>query len=555
MNLLKWLKSWRSVTIAVTIGIISTVFIAFDDSDDFELVKYMDIYNSLVRELRLNYVDEVEVSEIFNTSIDKMLETLDPYTVYYPESEIEDYKFLTTGQYGGIGALIRNEKKKIVIEEIYENYPAHKAGLKAGDVIMKIGDKSAEKSNSDDISVLMKGMPNTEVELTIYRPSTSQTITKKLVRERIKVENVPYFGMIDESTGYINLSGFTPNAYGEVRNAFLKLKEQNASRLIIDLRGNPGGLLIEAVNIVSLFVEKGTHIVSMKGKLKESNNRFVTTYDPVDLNIPICVLVNRNSASASEIVSGALQDLDRAVIVGERTYGKGLVQETRDLSYNAKLKVTTAKYYIPSGRCIQALDYSHRNPDGSVGHVPDSLISEFKTKSGRKVYDGGGISPDLKSSDISLSPVSQYLVSNFILFDYASLFESTHDSIVAPVQFKISEKDYESFVNYVKSLKTEYKSETQKAIEQLVEVAKKEQYYDKTAREIEALKSSVKHNITDDMLMFKSEIKQLLEDEIVKRYYYRKGVIKKNLAESESIKNAMELMKNINNYNSLLKPK
>jgi len=555
MKFIKFLKSWRSVLISLTIGIFSVLFVAFDDNDDFELAKYMDVYHTLVRELRINYVDNIELSNIFKTSIDQMLLTLDPYTVYYPESEIEDFKFMTTGQYGGIGALIRTEKENIVIDEIYENYPAQKAGLRVGDIIKKVGDHETNKKNYDDVSILMKGMPDTEIEITVLRPTDNKLYTKKLIRGRIKVENVPYFGMIENNTGYINLSGFTQNAYEEVKQALVKLKESNAKSIVLDLRNNPGGLLIEAVNIVSLFVEKGTPIVSMKGKLKNSNQNFLTTLKPVDTQIPLCVIVNRNSASASEIVSGALQDLDRAVIVGERTFGKGLVQETRDLSYNAKLKVTTAKYYIPSGRCIQALDYSHRNPDGSVGYVPDSLISEFKTKAGRKVYDGGGISPDIKSNEYGLSSISVYLLSNFIVFNYATIYTASNDSIQKAESFKLNQADYDAFINYVASLKLEYKSSTQKKLDELIETAKKELYYKKSEPEIKNLQNSLKQNIKEDLNYFGDEVRNLLETEIVKRYYYRKGAILKNLSTSESIKLGIETLNDKNKLNSILFPK
>jgi len=554
MKKLKIFRNWRSIVIAVTIGVFSTLFIAFNDTDDFELAKNMEIYHTLMRELRLYYVDDIDISKVFKTSIDDMLETLDPYTVYYPESEIEDFKFMTTGQYGGIGALIRTEKDRIIIEEVYENYPAEKAGLRVGDIVVKVGDHVAKTSNYDDVSILMKGLPDTEIEITVLRPTDNKLYTKKLVREKIKFDNVPFFGMLNSNTGYIYLTGFTQNAYIEVKDALTSLKGQNASRIVLDIRSNPGGLLIEAVNIVSLFVNKGTPIVSMKGKIKNSNHNFVTTIDPIDNQIPICVLVNRNSASASEIVSGALQDLDRAVIIGERTYGKGLVQETRDLSYNAKLKVTTAKYYIPSGRCIQALDYTHRNPDGSVGTVPDSLISEFKTKAGRRVYDGGGISPDLKVDESIVGSFSQYLFTNFIIFNYATIYAAKHDSIPAPSSFSLSNQEYNDFVDYAVSLNIEYKSETQKSLEELVQTAQKEKYYKKVQSEIEVLQRSLKHEIKDDLFYFKDEVKILLESEIVKRFYYKKGAIKKSISDNESIKMAIEIMNNQDKYNSLLKP-
>jgi carboxyl-terminal processing protease len=554
MKKLKLLKNRRSLIIAGTIALFSWLFIAFDDTDDFELAKNLDIYHTLIRELRLYYVDDLKIGKVFENSIDGMLENLDPYTVYYPESEIEDFRFITTGQYGGIGALMRTDKNEIVIEEIYENYPADKAGFKSGDIIKKVGDQEANSSSYDDISILMKGAPDTEIEVTVFRPALNLTITKTLKRERIRIENVPYYGMLNNSTGYIKLTGFTQTAYSELKDAFDALKIKNAKSLVLDLRDNPGGLLIEAVKIVGLFVEKGTNVVSTKGKVKQWNQNFITTNIPADTQIPIVVMVNRNSASASEIVAGALQDLDRAVILGERTYGKGLVQTTRDLTYNAKLKVTTAKYYIPSGRCIQALDYSHRNPDGSVGYVPDSLISEFKTSKGRKVYDGGGIVPDIKIQEPDVSPIARQLYANFIIFDYATIFSSKYDSIAGPNKFSLSDDEYNKFVEYALKHKIDYKTETEDALDKLIETAKKEKYYNKASTEIEAMKKRLSHGAKDDMIYFKDNIKSLLSTEIIKRYYYQKGAIQFEIGANNGIDTAIKLMENINDYNSLLRP-
>jgi carboxyl-terminal processing protease len=555
MKKLRIFKSWRSFFIAGTIAVCSWLFVSFDDNDDFELAKNLDIYHTLIRELRLYYVDDINLSNVFESSIDNMLETLDPYTVYFPESEIEDYRFITTGQYGGIGAVMRTSGDDIVIEEIYENFPAAKAGFKPGDIVKKVGDQNAGSSSYDDISILMKGAPDTQIEVTVFRPSSNNTITKVLNRERIRIENVPYYGKLNESVGYIKLTGFTQTAYSEVKDAFDALKSQNINSLIFDLRDNPGGLLLEAVKIVGMFVEKGTNVVNTKGKVKQWNQNFNTFLAPVDTNIPIVVIVNRNSASASEIVAGALQDLDRAVILGERTYGKGLVQTTRDLSYNAKLKVTTAKYYIPSGRCIQALDYSHRNPDGSVGYVPDSLISEFKTSKGRKVYDGGGVIPDVKITFEENSPIANHLLSSYIIFDYATAYSSKLDSIVKPELFEISDADYNKFIDFAASRKLEYKTETELALDKLIETAKKEKYYSGSSSEIESLKKSLKHGIKDDMLMFKQDISKLLCEEIVKRFYYDKGTIKYEIKKNSAIEKALVLIKDLNGYNSLLMPK
>jgi carboxyl-terminal processing protease len=554
MKKLRIIKGWRSLFIAGTIAIASWLFVSFDDTDDFELAKNLDIYHTLIRELRLYYVDDIKVGKIFEASIDDMLETLDPYTVYYPESEIEDYRFITTGQYGGIGALMRTNDKDIIIDEIYQNYPADKAGFKPGDIIKSVGGQETGTSSYDDISILMKGAPDTEIEVSVYRPSENKTITKILKRERIKIENVPYFGMLNENTGYIKLSGFTQTAFSEVKDALEALKLKNANSLVLDLRDNPGGLLIEAVKIVGLFVDKGTNVVSTKGKVKQWNQSFSTLTAPMDTKIPIVVLVNRNSASASEIVAGALQDLDRAVIMGERTYGKGLVQTTRDLSYNAKLKVTTAKYYIPSGRCIQALDYSHRNPDGSVGYVPDSLISEFKTSRGRKVYDGGGIVPDVKLESEENSPIANHLLSSYIIFDYATNYAAKHDSIIRPENFELSDGDYNKFIDFVVNKKLEYKTETENSLDKLIETAKKEKYYSVANEEIEALKKKLNHVVKDDMVRFKGDIKLLLCEEIVKRYFYQKGIIEYEIGKNALIKKALGLVKNLNGYNSLLEP-
>jgi len=387
---------------------------------------------------------------------------------------------------------------------------------------------------------LLKGVPGTDVHVKIYRPYTKETLELIVKRQQIKIKNVPYSGKVNDETGYIKLSDFTQSAYEEVKSAFIKLKEQNIKYLILDLRGNPGGLLNEAVDIVSLFVEKGTPVVSMKGKMTRWNQSMSTKKAPVDKDIPLIVLVNRNSASASEIVSGALQDLDRAVIVGERSFGKGLVQTTRDLSYNTKLKITTAKYYIPSGRCIQALDYTHRNPDGSVGHVPDSLISEFKTKNGRTVYDGGGILPDIINKSEYMNPLAQFLTQNFVIFDYANKYTYEHDSIPALDKFTFDDKEYADFINYVASRDLKYQSNTDKQLQTLIETAKQEKYYDKIAPELSKLQNTLKHDVREDLEYFKDDIKHILSYEIIKRYYYRSGVFEYDSKHSSDVKKALE---------------
>ena len=553
MKIFKLKKNLHSLIIVVTIIIFSAVFISFDDTDDFDLAKNLDIYQTLIRELRLYYVDDIQSAKIIKTSIDEMLVSLDPYTVYYPESKIEDFKFMTTGQYGGVGAIIRKDSLNIIIDQVYKDYPADRAGIRPGDILKMVENKKVTNINTDDVSELLKGVPGTDVSITVFRPFRKQEISFTVKREKIQVKNVPYYGMINSETGYIKLTGFTQSAYEEVKEALNKLKKQNAKNLILDLRGNPGGLLGEAVKITSLFVNKGTDVVSTKGKVKQQNHAYKTKEKPKDTKIKIVVLVSRNSASAAEIVSGALQDLDRAVILGQRTYGKGLVQIFRDLSYNAKIKITTSKYYIPSGRCIQALDYTHRNPDGSVGHIPDTLISKFKTKNGRTVYDGGGILPDIQIQEKNINPLSKYLLFNFIIFDYANLYSYTHDTISKAPNFEISDKEYSDFIDYVVKRDIKYKTKTDRALEAFIKSSKEEKFYDKLSNEIEQLQNDLKHDVRDDLIHFKSNIKELLSMAIITRYYYQHGVIEYSLENNLEISEALKVLADNEKYGSILK--
>ncbi len=401
----------RNIILAGSLIVLLSVGFTTIGNKDMELVKNLDIYYTLFRELNMFYVDETDPKELVTTSIDAMLSSLDPYTTYIPESDMDDFKFQTTGEYGGIGSLIRRSGDFTIIADPYKGFPADKAGLRAGDKILKINGKSAESKDIESVSEQLKGTPGTEIVLTVERFGEENPLDFTLVREKISINNVPYYGMLDDQTGYIRLANFTTGAAREVENALKSLKNQHGMEsLVLDLRSNPGGLLIEAVRICNLFVDKGELIVNTRGKVKQWDSEYITPKDPVDKDIPLVVLINHGSASASEIVAGALQDLDRAVIVGQRTFGKGLVQTSRPLKYNAQLKVTTAKYYIPSGRCIQALDYSNRNEDGSVGSVPDSLISEYETRNGRLVYDGGGIQPDFEVIPEHLSEITLQLL-------------------------------------------------------------------------------------------------------------------------------------------------
>ncbi|HPR31326.1 MAG TPA: S41 family peptidase [Prolixibacteraceae bacterium] len=525
------------------------------DNKNFEIAKNLDIYYSLFRELNTFYVDEIDPGKLVKESIDEMLLSLDPYTNYIPESNIEDYRFMTTGEYGGIGALISKHGNEIVISEPYEGFPAHKAGLRAGDVFLEVAGKETAGMNTEDVSNLLKGSAGQTVKLKIQRFGEKKPLELDIVREKIVIDPVSYSGMIDDKTGYIHLNNFTKDCAEKVKKAFLELKEvHGAQRLVLDLRGNPGGLLIESVNLCGIFLEKDTEVVSTKGKVSQWDKTYSTPGNPVDTEIPIAVLVNRGSASASEIVAGTMQDLDRGIVIGSRTFGKGLVQTTRDLSYNSKLKVTTAKYYIPSGRCIQALDYSHRNDDGSVGHVPDSLISEFSTKNGRKVYDGGGVVPDISVENELLSNLSVHLISQFKVFDYATRFRSEHDKIAPPREFEITDEIFNDFVTYVKGSDFKYTSSTQKVLDELKETARSEKYLDLAGDQFEVLEKTLQPDLERDLKKFRDEIELLLKDEIVSRYYFQTGSAITSLEEDASIEKAREILASEREYTQILMP-
>lgn len=549
---MNWKKLWISTIIIVIAGL---GFYSFNQDDkNFELAKNLEIYYSLFRELNMFYVDEVNPEKLVKTSIDEMLKSLDPYTNFISEDQMEDFRFMTTGEYAGIGALIGNQNGKIVISEPYEGFPAQKFGLKAGDIILEVEGKSTENMSTEDVSNLLKGPAKRPVKIKLQRPGEKKPYEVDVIREKISIESVPYYGMIENNVAYIRLSNFTANCSEEVKKAYQELKKNNPGALVLDMRSNPGGLLQEAVKIVNMFVPRGSEIVSTRGKVKQWDKAYKATNTPLDTTIRIAVLTNSSSASASEIVAGAIQDLDRGLVIGSRTFGKGLVQTTRDLSYNTKLKVTTAKYYIPSGRCIQALDYSNRNEDGSVGHVPDSLISEFKTIKGRIVFDGGGIIPDIVVEPEQLSNLSAALLTNFMIFDFATKFSNENESIASPDEFNISGNIYGQFAQFLKDNNFEYESESEHLLKELEKAAKEEKYYSLAEKDFESLKGRLEPHLDKDLEVFSNEIKILLENEIVSRFYYQKGAIRSSIGEDKVIKTAIEKLNSDMAYNSYFEP-
>lgn len=535
--------------ILITAGI-SISFLATQETRDFRIAKNLDIFFSLYRELNTFYVDELNPDKLVKTGIDNMLKSLDPYTVYYPESESDEIAFMTTGKYGGIGSLIRGGGEYVVISLVYKGFPADLAGVRAGDLIKKVDGFALKGADTETVSQKLKGNPGTTVMLTIERNGKEMEIPVK--REKIEIPSVPYYGMIDNETGYIRFTNFTQNCAEDVRNALIKLKNEKATKIILDLRSNPGGLLTEAVNVVNLFVGPGNEIVSTKGKVKQFDESFKTSKAAVDQNIPLAVIINRGSASASEIVAGAIQDLDRGVVVGQRSYGKGLVQITRPLSYNSQLKVTTAKYYIPSGRCIQALDFSNPNEDGSVGIIPDSLISEFRTRNGRVVRDGGGISPDVEALPSPLSQIAAELYQRNYFFDFATKYFWSHPAPESPMKFTISEEIYDDFRNYLVECEFNYSTITELSLNELISNAKREKYYELHKDLFTELQNELRHTLDNDLVTFRDEITELLADEIIGRYFYEEGSIQFSLGTDVQVKKAVEILKSADEYKSIL---
>jgi carboxyl-terminal processing protease len=546
------LKKIRWYYVVIAIGVLGLFSFKTASTNYFEISKNLDIFATLFREVNTYYVDDVDAGKLIKKAIDEMLESLDPYTNYISEAEAEDFRFQMTGQYGGIGSMVGTKNNQVVVTEPYEGYPAQKADLRAGDILLEIEGKSTQNKTTSDISKMLKGQPGTQVKLLIQREGEG-TLTKTITREEIQLKNVPYVGMVNENTGYIRLASFTQNAGKEVRDAMIELKKNpNLKSVILDVRGNPGGLLHESINIVNVFVPQGVEVVSTKGKVKEWDKSYKSLNQPVDTEMPMVVLTNRGSASASEIVSGSIQDLDRGVVIGQKTYGKGLVQSTRPLTYNAQLKVTTAKYYTPSGRCIQALDYSHRNADGSVGSVPDSLKKEFKTKSGRKVFDGGGVDPDVATKQSEYSKITESLIVNQLIFDYATKYRNKHSTVAPAKEFKLTDLDFADFKTFLSDKKYDYQTASEKALEDFKKKAEDEKYFEAVQAQYQQLKQNLTRDKQADLDKNKIEIMELLESEIAKRYYFQKAQYEMAAKHDEDVKEAIKLLNDLPRYNAIL---
>ncbi|MDA9820361.1 S41 family peptidase [Salibacteraceae bacterium] len=551
MNRIKSLSTRiKILLIAAIVGATSFFSLSFTDSY-FEISKNMEIFAKLFQELNIYYVDETKPGELIKTGIDAMLRSLDPYTVYYPEEKIEDFKFLTTGQYGGIGSLIRKKDDYVMIAEPYEGFPAQKAGLRAGDVVLEVDGQDVKGKTTSEMSGILKGQAKSELVMKIKRPFEDEIITKTLTREDIKIEDVPYHGILDEGVGYLRLSSFTQTASGAVRKAIVDLKKEGMTSLVFDLRGNGGGLLREAVEIVNLFVPKGVEVVSTKGKLKNWDRSYKTSKEPLDMNMPVCILIDEGSASASEIVAGALQDLDRAVIIGQKSFGKGLVQQTLTLSYNTRLKVTVSKYYIPSGRCIQKIDYTHKE-NGKAQEIPDSLAAEFATKRGRVVYDAGGIYPDIKTGIPTYSNIAQDLSQEDLIFDFATEYRSKNDSLEKPESFRIDDELYAQFESFLEGKDLDYKTESEELLDKLAEASKKEKYFENIQTEYQSITNRIAESKGQDLVKHKAEIVEILTNELVSRYYYQKGRIISSLSTDDEIIEAKKVLKDRSLYDSIL---
>lgn len=531
------------------------VFTAFRNSDKYFLIaKNLDIFAAFYRELNTYYVEDLPPEKLMHKGIEAMLEETDPYTDFVPEENLDELRFMATGKYGGVGASIYTDGDWTAITDVYEGSPMFKAGVKPGDIIVSLNGKNAKGMQQEDISSILKGNPGTTLNMVLRHPITGQETPRKIIREDINVKPVSFAGIIREDIGYIKMTQFTENSGQLVQDAFegLKHSSPDLKGIVLDLRGNPGGLLEEAVILSNIFIDKNQLIVSTKGKVKSWDREYKTMQPAVDMNIPLVVLTSRSSASASEIVAGAVQDLDRGLVVGQRSYGKGLVQTTRPLPYNAKLKVTTARYYTPSGRCIQAIDYSTRNEDGEADYVPDSLRRSFTTAGGRPVKDGGGIEPDAKVESTLLSQVAITLLRKQYIFDYATRYYYAHPTVKPASEFTLTEAEFGDFEEFLEGKDYSYKTRSEEALEGFRSVAEREKYYDGLSKEFEALQAKMKHDKKQDLLRNKTEIKHLLEEEIMNRYYPQQGRIEKGLSWDRDVDSAVALLHQPGRYQQLL---
>lgn len=551
----KMLKMRWAVALLLVSGIVLTC-LSFKDSDDrtFQMAKNLDIFNSIVKELDLFYVDTIDPNKTIREGIEAMLYSLDPYTNYFPEEDQSELEQMLKNSYGGIGSIITwNPKlKRSMISEPYEGMPAAEVGLKAGDILMSIDGKDLAGKNNQEVSEMLRGQVGTDFKLKVKRPGTEKELEFDIVRRSIQLPIIPYYTVLENQIGYINLSTFSGDPSKEFKQAFLDLKKQGIKSLVIDLRNNGGGLLDEAVEIANFFLPRGETLVTTKGKIKQASNTYKTLREPLDLDIPLAVLVNSVTASSSEILAGSLQDLDRAVIIGTRTYGKGLVQTTRPLPYGATMKITTSKYYIPSGRCVQAIDYTHRNEDGSVGRIPDSLTTVFHTAAGREVRDGGGVTPDIVVKQEKLPNILFYLVNDNLIFDYATEYCLKHPTIAAPEQFEITDADYNDFKTLVKKADFKYDQQSEKLLKNLKEMAEFEGYLTDASQEFEALEKKLTHNLDRDLDHFSKDIKNMIAIEIIKRYYYQRGSIIQQLKDDSDLKEAIKILGDSERYKKML---
>ncbi len=549
-------RRFHVLALIILLSVSSVSFVVVNAPNNyFEITKNLDIFATMFKELDMYYVDEVDPEKLIRTGIDAMLNSLDPYTTFYSEEDMEGYRMQTTGKYGGIGALIRRMDDFVIISEPYEGFPAFKAGLIAGDKIIEIDGQTAKGKTTDEVSKMLKGKPGTDVQLKIERFGGEEKMVKTLTRDEIKIKSVPYAGLLNDSkTGYIRLGNFTENCSKDVGDALKKLKEEHQiNSIVLDLRGNPGGLLNEAIAVANLFVDKGLEIVSTKGKKPEWSHSYRSKSAPIDTEVPLVVLIDRSSASASEIVAGVIQDLDRGIIIGQRSFGKGLVQTTKIVGYNSKVKMTTAKYYLPSGRCIQAIDYSGGYND-NLEKIPDSLRTSFKTiKNKRAVYDAGGVDPDIDVELETYANISQSLLNKQLIFDYVNQFRLKHETIPNPAEFELAQADYDIFVKYIEGKEYDYTTSSEQLLKDLEESAKDEKYLKVIQTDLENLTSKIKHDKQKDLYKFQEEIEQLLEYEIVSRYYYQVGRIQEALEDTKEIKEALGLFADATKYEQLLK--